>query len=286
MRPVPSPPAASENRFAFGENWRRFAAHVPPRRIEAARSSLAGMLARDSLEGLSFLDIGSGSGLFSLAAVTMGADRVHSFDYDLDSVETTTRLKGQFAPAADWTVGRGDALDRDYMSSLGRWDVVYAWGVLHHTGDMWAALENTCARVDPAGSLFISIYNDLGRRSARWRHIKRIYNQLPEALRPPYAILMALPMELRALAGRALRLKPQEYFRLWRRPAGYDYRGMSRWHHLVDWVGGYPFEVAAPEQVFEFCSARGFELRKLRTAGAGHGCNEFVFELPADPGHR
>jgi 2-polyprenyl-6-hydroxyphenyl methylase/3-demethylubiquinone-9 3-methyltransferase len=55
---------------------------------------------------------------------------------------------------------------------------------------------------------------------------------------------------------------------------------MDRWHDFLDWVGGYPFEVATPEQVFEFCAARGFELRKLATAGGSHGCNEFVFELP------
>jgi 2-polyprenyl-3-methyl-5-hydroxy-6-metoxy-1,4-benzoquinol methylase len=274
--------ASQIERFEFGENWRRFAAQLPPERIEVARASLAGMLGRNSLEGLSFLDIGSGSGLFSLAAVVMGAERVHSFDYDPNSVETTARLKQEFAPGANWSVDQDDVLDRNYMDSLGSWDVVYAWGVLHHTGDMWTALENTCARVDLAGKLFISIYNDQGRRSRRWRRIKRLYNELPESLRVPYAILMALPMELRDLIGWTRRLKPHDYVRLWWRPAGYDSRGMSRWHNLVDWVGGYPFEVATPQQVFDFCAGRGLELRKLRTVGGAHGCNEFVFELPAD----
>jgi 2-polyprenyl-6-hydroxyphenyl methylase/3-demethylubiquinone-9 3-methyltransferase len=52
---------------------------------------------------------------------------------------------------------------------------------------------------------------------------------------------------------------------------------MSVWYDLVDWVGGYPFEVAKPEEVFDFYRKRGFELSRLKTSGGGLGCNEFVF---------
>jgi 2-polyprenyl-6-hydroxyphenyl methylase/3-demethylubiquinone-9 3-methyltransferase len=54
-------------------------------------------------------------------------------------------------------------------------------------------------------------------------------------------------------------------------------RGMSLWHDLVDWVGGYPFEVAKAEDVFEFCRWRGYTLRRLVTVGGGLGNNQFVF---------
>ena len=53
---------------------------------------------------------------------------------------------------------------------------------------------------------------------------------------------------------------------------------MSRRHDLLDWVGGYPFEVATPEEVFAFCHDRGFELQELSTCGGGLGCNQFVFQ--------
>ena len=53
-------------------------------------------------------------------------------------------------------------------------------------------------------------------------------------------------------------------------------RGMSLWHDMVDWVGGFPFEVAKPEEIFEYYKGRGFVLEKLRTSG-GLGCNEYVF---------
>jgi 2-polyprenyl-6-hydroxyphenyl methylase/3-demethylubiquinone-9 3-methyltransferase len=56
---------------------------------------------------------------------------------------------------------------------------------------------------------------------------------------------------------------------------------MSRWHDLVDWVGGYPFEVAAPEFVFDFYRERGFSLIQMKTCGGGLGCNQFVLVKPS-----
>jgi 2-polyprenyl-6-hydroxyphenyl methylase/3-demethylubiquinone-9 3-methyltransferase len=52
---------------------------------------------------------------------------------------------------------------------------------------------------------------------------------------------------------------------------------MSPWRDVVDWVGGYPFEVAKPEAIFKFYQRRGFTMVDLNTCGGGHGCNEFVF---------
>ena len=56
-----------------------------------------------------------------------------------------------------------------------------------------------------------------------------------------------------------------------------DARGMHRWYDLVDWVGGWPFEVARPEEVFRFLRDQGFQLEELRTCGGKLGCNEFLF---------
>jgi hypothetical protein len=59
---------------------------------------------------------------------------------------------------------------------------------------------------------------------------------------------------------------------------------MSRWHDLVDWVGGYPFEVAKPETVFEFFRGRGFELEWMLTCAGKPGCNQFVFRQAGGAG--
>src|SRR5690606_102989 len=137
--------------------------------------------------GLRFLDIGSGSGLSSLAARRLGA-RVHSFDYDPESVACTAELRRRFFPGSpDWTVERGSALDAGYLRGLGSFDIVYSWGVLHHTGRMWEGLANAALPVAEGGRLFVAIYNDTGTQSRRWRWIKRTYNQLPRVTRMPFA---------------------------------------------------------------------------------------------------
>jgi SAM-dependent methyltransferase len=264
-----------ENRFRFGENWNAFLSTLSEERIQVAENHLTTMLGIDSLTGKSFLDIGCGSGLFSLAAMRLGAERVHSFDYDPVSVQCATSLRAHFFEnSQSWTIEQGDVLDRDYVKSLRQFDVVYSWGVLHHTGQMWKALENASLPASSQGArLFVAIYNDQGGASRRWRTVKRFYNLLPGWARMPYVILFIPYLEYRTcirnlLAGREPWIHWTEYKKN---------RGMSKWYDCVDWIGGYPFEVAKPEEIFEFYKARGFKLEKSTTCGRGSGNCEYVF---------
>ena len=264
---------AEEPRFAFGENWLRFLEQIGEERVAIAERSLCETLGVDDLSGRSFLDAGAGSGLFSLAATRLGASPVHSFDYDRGSVECTRRLRQRFAPGAEsWTIEAGDLTDREYCAALGAFDVVYCFGVVHHTGAMWQALDNLIGAVARGGLLFVSIYNSQGIASDRWRKVKRIYNRLPVRLRPLFAAAAWFPFEAR-YAARGLIHEPRAYLRTWT----HRDRGMSKWHDIVDWVGGYPFEVARPEEVFDRCHGHGLELVGLATVGGSSACNEFVF---------
>jgi 2-polyprenyl-3-methyl-5-hydroxy-6-metoxy-1,4-benzoquinol methylase len=267
---------ARGERFEFGKNWARFLAVLDDDRIVAAERALQEMLRSPTLEGRRFLDIGSGSGLSSLAARRLGA-RVHSFDYDPASVACTSELRRRYFPSdTQWTVERGSALDAAYLRSLGPFDVVYSWGVLHHTGAMWDALANAAIPVGAGGKLFVAIYNDTGTQSLRWRWIKRTYNALPRVARVPFAVAVTLPQELKTFVRTTVRGRPADYVRQWT-----DYsrlRGMSRWRDILDWVGGYPYEFATPDQIFEFYRARGFTLDNMKCGGVGLGCNELVFE--------
>lgn len=263
-------------RFEFGANWAHFLALVDEERIVAAERAIQRLLRQPRLDGLSFLDIGSGSGLSSLAARRLGA-RVHSFDYDPQSVATTAELRRRyFGNDAQWTVESGSALDAGYLQGLGRYDVVYSWGVLHHTGRMWEALDNVVDLVAPDGRLFIAIYNDTGTQARRWRAIKKTYNQLPRPLRAPFAALVSVPEESKAFARAILARRPFDYVRRWTDHQAR--RGMSHWHDIIDWVGGYPYEFATPDEIFEFFRERSFTLENLRVGGVGLGCNEFVFK--------
>ncbi len=259
-------------RFSFGENWAQFLKNLNEDRIRKAEKSLCQKLDVENLQGKRFLDIGSGSGLFSLAARRLGAT-VHSFDYDPESVACTLYLKEKFFPDDDdWVVESGSVLDKEYLDSLGQWDVVYSWGVLHHTGNMQQAFENVSDLVVDRGKLFIAIYNDQGGNSRRWLKVKQIYNKLPSALRGlvlvPAFIVQWGPATLRDfLIGKPFHTA-RNYGRV---------RGMSLWRDVVDWVGGLPFEVASPEEVFRFFKRKGFRIEEFTTQAGGSGCNEFVF---------
>lgn len=279
-------PATADNpdagHFDFGKNWRRFLTLLNEERIESSKTSLQNQLHLTSLDGMTFLDAGCGSGLFSLAARRLGA-QVTSIDLDPDSIACAEYLKSRFDPQTqDWRVMSGSLLNADFLASLGEFHVVYCWGVAHHTGHMWKAIENLIPRVMAGGTLVLAIYNDQQYISRYWTGVKRIYQQLPALLRPLYVagigtglFLSRLIMTILACLLRLVTLRnPLVPIINWIREV--QPRGMHTWHDLVDWVGGWPFEVAKPEEIFRFLRDRGFILTEMMTSG-GHGCNEFVF---------
>ena len=262
-------------RFPFGQNWRRFLETLSDSRIEDAKQATVDMLGLSHLCGKSFLDIRSGSGLFSLVAHRLGA-RVHSFDYDPSSVACTRILRDLFAGDDHrWHVEQGSVLDQSYVESLGVFDVVYAWGVLHHTGDLWTSLEYAVSRVRDSGLILLAIYNDQGRKSRLWHRLKRIYCS---GLVGQFIVVgTVFPyFFLRFLIGSFLS----------RRNLFANYRvnrGMSVIRDWHDWCGGLPYEVATVDAIFRFFSEKRFTLRNIRTTNS-LGNNQFVFQAPgSDP---
>ncbi|MCB0329323.1 MAG: class I SAM-dependent methyltransferase, partial [Bdellovibrionales bacterium] len=244
------------------------------------KASLQELLGVKDLTGMRFLDIGSGSGLFSLAAIELNAKEVYSFDYDQNSVDCAKSLRAKYeVPETRWRIERGSVLDADYIQQLPMSDVVYSWGVLHHTGAMWKALELAATRVMSGGILAIAIYNDQGWQSKLWTAVKRYYNRGVLFQIPLIIFFQLLFGAIGLVADLAVyRRSPLIRYRNYESSA----RGMNRFTDLLDWLGGYPFEVAKPEEIFHFYQKRGFELTNLRTVGGGHACNEFVFTRVAN----
>jgi len=149
-------------RYRFGRNWQRYLSVLNESRIGEAEKTLKSKFSINTFAGKQFLDAGSGSGLFSLAARRLGA-RVTSFDYDPDSVNCTSALREKFySDSSDWKILQGSVLDKPFLLSLGKFDYVYSWGVLHHSGNLWQSLDNIAMNVAEKGFLFIAIYNDQG----------------------------------------------------------------------------------------------------------------------------
>ena len=260
-------------RFEFGRNWQAFLSTLDDERILVAKNSLTDMLGLDDLHDKTFLDAGSGSGLFSLTARSLGA-QVHSFDFDPSSVACTRELCSRYFPNdPNWIIEQGSVLDKEFLRSLGLYDIVYSWGVLHHTGSMWEALENAGELVKPNGLLFVAIYGDQGLRSKFWWRVKKLYcssaigKMFVSTVFVPYFALRAL---IKSIVTR------ENVFATYKKN-----RGMSIVHDWIDWLGGLPFEVATVKEIEEFYKAKGFSLIKLVDSGGG-ACNEFVFANRVD----
>ncbi|MBF0311646.1 MAG: class I SAM-dependent methyltransferase [Magnetococcales bacterium] len=251
-------------RFAFGQNWREFSTTLNDAALQDARRHVAALLESCSpAHRDSFLDVGCGSGLFLLAARDHFA-RVTGFDYDPVCVETSRDNVGRFsAGEGEVTLLRGDALDATFQEGLGRFDCVYAWGSLHHTGEMWKAVRLTAGRVAPGGVLVLALYNRHWS-SPLWWYIKRLYVASPGWLRRVLTGLTALAaIVAKGIHTRSNPLKQR--------------RGMGFYHNMVDWVGGYPYEYASVREVVDFVEPLGFESVGVRPGDTPIACNEFVF---------
>jgi SAM-dependent methyltransferase len=266
----------SDKRFRFGENWSNYVDHaLDGERIDSAIDALKALIGLERLDGKRFLDIGSGSGLHSLAALRLGAQEVISFDYDPDSVSTTEKLREREGNPPNWTVFQGSILDPALVAHY-QAEIVYSWGVLHHTGQMWQAVRSAAAMVHPGGLLVIALYNRaespaFPRSSYFWLGVKRRYvSSSPLVQRLMILAYKVIFFPYRLASGKNPIKEIREY----------NLRGMS-WHNdVIDWIGGYPYEFASVQEVTDFCEGE-LGLCAIKVIPSySLGLNEFVFQAP------
>jgi len=262
-------------RFSFGKNWETFLAqHYSEARLKIAINSLQEFLGLNSLQGLSFTDIGCGSGLFSLAAFKLGAKSVISFDIDPLSIKCCQYLKAKAGNPPQWQVRQGSVLDRAFTRSLPKSDVVLSWGVLHHTGSMWSSIESASLLVKPGGYFYIAIYNKIGGvlGSRTWTVVKRLYNASPQSMRHLLeACWMSADIIYTLFQGKNPIKKIRQYK---------INRGMSWYTDIEDWLGGYPYEYATAKEMVDFCK-NSLDLISLKVVERNSlACNEFLLKKP------
>ncbi|MBG84498.1 MAG: hypothetical protein CMJ40_08135 [Phycisphaerae bacterium] len=264
-----------ENHFEFGANWLDYSDSVTQSHLDHAISNLKRLFACERMDGARFLDIGCGSGIHTVAAAKLGA-RIVSVDLDPMCIESTRKLCDLFEVQSQVEVTRQSVFELD--PSLRRsFDIVYSWGVLHHTGDMWTAIERATECVSDSGQFSLAIYRKLWC-CGLWRMEKYLYSRMPSAMqkmvRWPYTAVVDGVTSIKRMQS------PLSFRREYKAS-----RGMTRDHDIHDWLGGYPYESATASEIEGFMKSKNFTL--LRNFGAeskrfvlglsGSGCIEYVF---------
>ncbi|MBS0373476.1 MAG: class I SAM-dependent methyltransferase [Proteobacteria bacterium] len=260
--------------FAFGENWASYARGIAADEVEKATEGLSRLIG-GRIDGKTFLDIGSGSGLHSVAALRLGARRVRALDIDPNSVETTRAVLQRFAPpGSEWSVEQKSVFAlEDWPDS--QFDCVYSWGVLHHTGDMYRAIRAAARQVRPGGSFVFALYRKT-LLCGFWKVEKRWYARATQRSQRMASALYVTAVRIGLLLrGRSFSRYVREY--------SLRNRGMEYRHDVHDWLGGWPYESISPRQVNRLMLSLGFaEEKSFARSGvtvgfSGSGCDEYRF---------
>ena len=281
----------AEAHFAFGKNWASYAVGIGETQIAEAIAALRRLSGMQDFSGKRFLDIGCGSGVHSLAALRLGAAEVVAVDIDTDSVATTSATLKKFAPGAKYRVTQCSVFDLK-PEMFGHFDVVYSWGVLHHTGGMVEALENAARLVAPGGVFLVALYRKT-YLCGFWKVEKKWYAGASErSQRVAQRLFLWWYRLLAACLGLARRVRGllqgrssgAEGFAA--RVSNYRYRGMDFYHDVHDWLGGHPYESILPDEVDALMARAGLRIQETflcrpnrRTAHGllGSGCDEYRY---------
>lgn len=262
----------TDKRFEFGKNWRQYIdKHYSQEAVAVSKTRILEFMKRSDLRGLKVIDIGCGSGIHSMAMHQAGAESIFSFDYDPSSVEATGIVHAKAGSPPSWTIRQGSVLDEAFMRSLPTFDLVYSWGVLHHTGEVWKAIDLAAERVKPGGLFYIALYAadvQVDPTPEFWLDVKRTY-----------------------VNSGWFRRRYMDYWYVWRFMMQRDWhrlpevmqrmrdyrkdRGMNLMIDIRDWLGGWPMEFVWDADAIKFCAERGLALKEIATGKAN---TEFLFE--------
>jgi 2-polyprenyl-3-methyl-5-hydroxy-6-metoxy-1,4-benzoquinol methylase len=235
-----------DGNFSFGFNWIDYAKNRLNEAIISQHLSDLAQIYNEIDNRGALLDLGSGSGLSSLCFLRLGFNSVTSVDLDPYSIEAGEATMERFGEPyrGRWNTHQANILDPLFVAAnSNKYDVVYSWGVLHHTGDMWQAIRNAASLVANKGIFHITLYRSGG-----------MYTQ---HLRMKFAFLMSDREGKKRILFDYLNLIEKTVNHSVFLPK--DHRGMNHFNDALDWLGGVPYEVADPDVLQSYLFSLGFQ---------------------------
>lgn len=261
-----------EEHFQFGKNWNNFSNSISKNNINNSLKSIQNLISKKDIENKSILDIGCGSGLSLLSFLKLGAKSVCGVDIDPMSVKTAKSVIEKYYNNKNWSVEEKSIFDIN-LKTYPKFDLVYSWGVLHHTGDMWRSIDIASSLLKKNGVIFLALYQKT-KLCKFWELEKRFYVNSPKIIQK---IIRTLFKTLYISGLIVSKKNPKVFFQNYK-----EKRGME-WHYDIhDWLGGYPYESIKRRDLEIFLNKKGFVIenyfyKKNKLFGLlGSHCDEFI----------
>lgn len=257
--------------FSFGQNWLEYNQNwLTEEKLNQAKEHFDKLCGGIDFTNKKFLDVGFGQGL-TLFLASQKQAQCQGIDIDPKNITAFEVAKKKLGSVeknlAPIQVQVASILDAQFVTQNHEaFDIVYAWGSLHHTGQMYPALKNCLSLLKPGGYFVCAIYNRHWS-SGTWHWIKKNYNRSPHWLKKLAIGLLIPPIFL------------AKWLVTFKNPLKMK-RGMSFYYDVIDWVGGYPYEYASAEEMFAFFKKNSLKKIRWQKANVPTGCHEYVFQKP------
>lgn len=214
----------------------------------------------DEVKGKSVLDSGCGTGIFSIIFAKNGAGQVTGIDISPGSLGTAEGLKQKFG-LSNARFEQQDMLHLPYPDAC--FDIVWAWGTVHHTTDPLGAIDGLIRVLKPGGSILLAIYK---KTKVTWIH-EAIRKTL---VRTPRRSWNALA-KIMAFFGTPIvwTFKRREKAR----------QGETLSELILDWYFVPIRHYYKPDEIRTFLEGKGFKIENyLAHSGRFNSSSNFIFK--------
>ena len=202
----------------------------------------------EGVKGKKVLDAGSGSGMVSIAFAVMGAS-VTGVDITSKCIENGRKRAKAFGVECRFV--QSDLTMLDLHEDF---DIIYSWGVLHHTADAKASFFRLVEHLRPGGEIIIAVYLRTAF-SSFWNFSRVFYQSSPGFAKTAFRRSASVLLNGYDAVRKALMKKER-----------YMLRGTSNEELVNDWFGVPHRTFHTYTEVYEWFREKGLDYRLVNPA--------------------